>query len=312
MDRNNKNNPDNENGLKEESELIKKIQSILHEEYGYSPKQMGYQVPLGEDSQRIADLVVFDENQSPIIIVEIKKGRFVLPLSEYQLKEPLLYSKAHFGLLYNGIEKRAYQRIGNSLVQIKDIPKEKFFRMRSTNKTIQKFKPSVFPKEQIWRLAEFAQRDFFDYDALLQALALKILDKEIFDGKLFEKYHTKPFDEKDVIQLIEVGKKNFPIIFSSSKFSYDQRTKTKFIQLLDTIKNFSFQKSHVETISRAILKFSLGKDWPITFPEDLIYFMLSFLSIQKNKILVPYAGQGYYFYIPKVLGKNDNNNNKHE
>ena len=126
MDRNNRNSPDNENALKEESELIKDLQSILHKEYGYSPNQMGYNVSLGADSQRMADLVVFDENKSPIIVAEIKKSRFVLPLSEYQLKELLFDSNAHFGLLYSGEEKRVYQRIGNSLVQIKDIPKAKY------------------------------------------------------------------------------------------------------------------------------------------------------------------------------------------
>jgi hypothetical protein len=58
-----------------------------------------------------------------------------------------LDSKARFGLLYNGREKRAYQRIGNSLVQIKDIPKEKFFGMKSTtDKAIEKVEPFPLPE----------------------------------------------------------------------------------------------------------------------------------------------------------------------
>ena len=45
--------------------------------------------------------------------------------------------------------------------------------------------------------------------------AIKILDEEKFEGKLFKKYQTKHFDKDDVIQLIQIGVKHFPIIFKS-------------------------------------------------------------------------------------------------
>jgi hypothetical protein len=97
MDRNNKNKYGNEGGLKDEQQLISELRSILHNKYGYSPDQMGHQVHIGSDSQKIADLVVFDENKSPIIIVEVTKNRSILPLSEYQLRELRFDSKARRG-----------------------------------------------------------------------------------------------------------------------------------------------------------------------------------------------------------------------
>jgi hypothetical protein len=127
------------------------------------------------------------------------------------------------------------------MIQIKDIPREKLLKMKSkANKAIEKFKPFVLPEEEIWRIAENVRRDFYDYYPLLQVLALKILDEEEFKGNLFKSYYTKPLDEKEVSQLLEVGRRYFPILFVSGSLSYD---KTKLVQLFNTIKNFSFRKS---------------------------------------------------------------------
>jgi hypothetical protein len=68
MDRNNKNEDDYVDPLKDVQQLVNEIQSILHEiqsilhkKYGYSVDHMRVQVPLRLDPRKIADLVVFDE-----------------------------------------------------------------------------------------------------------------------------------------------------------------------------------------------------------------------------------------------------------
>jgi len=302
---NNKNNPDNQKNMDEESRLIKKIKLILHKKYGYSHNRIREQVSLGSDLERRADLVVFDENKSPLIIVEIKKGNFVLPLFEYQLKELLLASKATYGLLYNGVKKRVYQLVANDLNLIKDIPKKSFFDKKfSIWEDIEKFKPITLPEVQIWHIAEMVRRDFYDYIPLLQILALKIFD-ESQNGKLFEKF-SKHIDEQELNELWKVGSENFPNLFASHGFLEDRYLKQKIIAIFDSVKTFSLQNSDVDIITKAILKFSLHKDWS-DFPKELSYFMFEILSIEKNKeILIPYCGQGFIFHIAELLVKKFN------
>ena len=300
MDRNNKNKQDSEDVPREEQQLINEIQLTLHKKYSYSLNQIANRIPIGSDSQKIADLVVFDDNKLPIIIVEITRSRSILPLSEHQLRELLLESKANFGLLYNGTEKRAYQKIGNSLVQIKDIPRRKLSEKGSTTST--EFRSFILPEREFWRMAENVRSYNKDYHPLLQVIALKILDEVQFKGRLFESYYTNPFDDNEVTKLLEIGIQHFPELFASSRHLSDD--KARLLRLFDSIKNFSLQKSNLETITKIILKLSSYKsDW-LDFPDELLSFMLELLLISKNKkILVPYAGLGYCFDIIQDLKK---------
>ena len=60
------------------------------------------------------------------------------------------------------------------------------------------------------------RRDFYDYDPLLQVLALKILDEEEFEGNLFESFYTKPFHEKVIqIRIVSVRNKNYEFCYSN-------------------------------------------------------------------------------------------------
>ena len=169
MNKNNTTNFDNENRLEGENQLIKKTQTIL-QKYGYSLNSMKYDVAIGKDYRR-ADLVVFDENNSPLIIVEIKKDEFILPLSEYHLKELLVNSKANFGLLYNGTEKHVYQRIETSMIQISDIPKKNCEKNFITTKNTEEFQPFLLSEKVIWNIAEKVRRDFYDFTPLLQVFS---------------------------------------------------------------------------------------------------------------------------------------------
>jgi len=313
MDTNNKNNKVGKSDMKE-SDLIRKIKTILIKDYGYSSRQIGYQVAIGEDIQKRVDLAVFDENKNPIIIVEVKTGNFVLPLFEHQLKEILEESKANFGLLYNGIEIRAYKFDGKMLDPIKKIPNKK--EMKKIQKVSKpdviinlehvvfdindKFKSLTTAEVQIPILADIIRRDFYDYKPLLQILALKILDESDFQEKFLHKFPSGSIDN-DIYELWNIGRRHLPNLFQTKSFPHIYK-KQRFLEMLETVKTFTL-KSDADVIGKLFFKYGLGKDWS-NFPKELSQFMFDLLEIKKDKkILFPYARQGDIFDIIKLLEK---------
>lgn len=294
----NKNNSDNENNMREDK-LIDDFVKILKKDYGYSSNQIGRGVFVGDDNEKRADIVIFDKNKTPKIVVEVKKDVLLLPLFEHQLFEYVKESKADYGVLYNGKETKVFQLQGKNLVPIKNIPKKEF--LDKIEKILRKIKPLTADDVQIYRLADIVRGDFYEYTPLLQILALKILDETELEGKLF--HDDKKSKEEKIEELFEVGKIHFSGLFASQKISEERRFKIKFYELYDIVKEYSLLKSNKESISKILLKLFLRKDWA-NFPKELSNFMFDLIEPEKNKrILIPYARQGPILDLPEILEK---------
>lgn len=296
----NKNNDNEEYDMIKEVELVEKIIKILKKDYGFPPKQIGREVFLGEDSGKRANVVVFDEKKKPRIIVEVKTGNLVLPLFEHQLSEYLKESKAEYGILYNGKEKKTFQLKGNSLLPIKDIPKKEFF--DKIQKILNEFKPLAATNYQIKILADIVRRDFYQYTPFLQIVTLKILDETEFKGKLFEEDTNKSKEEK-INELFELGKRTFPNLFGTHRVTEEKLSRIKFYELFDTVKEYSLLKSDKEAIRKIMLKLLLRDDW-IDYPKELSNLIFDLIDPLKNKkILIPYARYGPLFDLPEIFEK---------
>ena len=81
------------------------------------------------------------------------------------------------------------------------------------------------------------------------------------------------------------------------------------MSLFNIIKNFSIQRSDVDNITKAILRFSWGRNtnYFTGYPEELVYFTLKLLSLEKNKKIFNAFGEyGYNFDISNFFKKNFN------
>ena len=129
--------------MQEEQNLIEKAYSMLIKQYGYSKSQIekNWKVPWNDEF--IADLVVFHKGRSrtgknagkdtPLIVIEIKRDGFLLPLDKNQLENLITSCLAGFGVLYDGKRKLCYTKINledQNIVEVVDIPVEKSFRRR--------------------------------------------------------------------------------------------------------------------------------------------------------------------------------------
>ena len=288
--------------LKEQRQLMQEIISILQEKYGYGSEQIATEASIRSDSKRRADLVVFDEKQVPLIIVAVNMNRVILPISEFELKEQLLHANAKYGLLYNGLETRAYKLSGDNLIPIREIPKKKSL----SNKYTKSQDIPTFTERNIWQIADEVRSTFYDYGPLLQILALKILDEFKFNRTLFKKFNDKLHEKNYISQLMETGKDEFPSLFSSDFFQHDARTNKKFILLLQGLWDYSIRKLDKDSLTRVIFRLVNHRHMnSVRIPPELSLFMFNLLEIPKDKKMLVFSdGQDYIFQISKFFIRN--------
>ncbi|CAD6368402.1 Restriction modification system DNA specificity domain-containing protein [metagenome] len=184
----NQNNESND-VLNEEQLIIKEIIELLVKEYGYDRKQIQ---TFSKPKDFGYDVAIFDStNPDRIIMVgQIKRGQFVLPLQEYQLKEVMSINKIKYGFLYNGKERLVFELIDNDLIQHTDFPaKDHLQDTGLESKRSSRRKKLQDPEYKLRRISFLLQKRLgrlVGVNVFIQIMTCKIYDEIKLNGKYFE------------------------------------------------------------------------------------------------------------------------------
>ncbi len=109
-----------------EIEIRDNFLQVLEKEYGYTIEQMDFEVHVSDsNTTKIIDLIVYktSEKITPHIVVEFKK-RLIMTVMQSQLEDYILLSKANYGIITDGINKRCLQITeSGEFREIYDIPR---------------------------------------------------------------------------------------------------------------------------------------------------------------------------------------------
>jgi type I restriction enzyme S subunit len=292
----NKNNKDKD-GHMDEKDLGNQFREILIKKYHYSPDQISSDFLLDKDGEKIKpDLVVLDEKKNPAIIVEIKSGKSILPIFEYQLKDTMITSKANFGIFYNGKIIQAYKLEDGFLIKLDDVPRKT--RGMRMDEIIERSKAFAKPEVQIWHLADIARGRYGSYESALVTLCLKIIDERKNNGALC-KLITEEKSADAFDKLMSIGKEHFPDIFS--RFHDDESSRELIVMGLHTLDNFFINDVDKEIMTKAILKMTQYKEGT-DFPKEISEFIVELLDIDRSeKTFLPYCGFGNFSQIIQAI-----------
>lgn len=291
-----------------ERDLLQRVTRKLIDEYGYSSKQMKFEVEIS--GRLVADCVIYSDERkrTPLIVIEIKSPLHY-PLGTDQLAKIMQLSGAHYGFLTDGVEKFCFRLAGKEIMEILDIPKRYEEEAKVPSK--QELKPGerldyklqkIY--DYIWRSEKLPPESALE--EMQKLLLCKLEDERSPDEvPLFwmnpnevEEMARENIQEAVVTRmnsLFDMVKKRHPQLYAESEsFRLSPHTLSYCIVRLQ---NYSLSKASADVISAAypqfISKSMYGYLSQYFTPKPLIDCIVELLDPSKEeKVLDPACGSG--------------------